>query len=163
MDGPRGDIQSMRFKPLARMLFEPQDLSSGITERGHDKINVTIAIEITRLNIGHPPHTFQQDVRVIAALGLFQPDDPADVAVVGGKIPQHGDHKILIAVTIQIDEGGMRGSDQIGSQCHRFPLVVFPLEITNDPIAAGITHQQIEAAILIQIDALDVGDPSWCF
>ena len=103
--------------PVRGPIFQIQNLALLPAEDGDDQIEFAVAVEVPDAHVADAPHSVEQDDGREPPLTISPQPDDAPGAVIGGlQAPQVGDHQILDAVTVQIDDFHVTRTEYIGQQ-----------------------------------------------
>ena len=140
-------------------VFQPASLPIVIAKMGNGQIEQAVAVQVTSPHVGHSGHLLQDDMLGELHLSVvFQQDNRPDRIVVGKQHTENAHDKIQMAVAVHIDHFRTRRGDQPFADHMLCELAARILADPADPIVLAITDQNVQQAVLIQIDGFDRGD-----
>ena len=150
-----------KAKTSARVaaVFQPQDFSARIAKHGDGQVQITVLVEIARLDVRHAAHVAEQDLlREFHAL-ILQKHNSSDELIGREDIAKNGDHDVQVTILIQVDDRRMGRDLQVFAKSPFLPLSVGVLVVRQNAVPAGITGDNVKRAIIIQVDDRDIRDP----
>src|SRR6266542_2592264 len=124
-------------------IFEPQHLAAGIAEGRHHQIDITIPIQITRLNVGDPPDVIQQDMLGKMIALVLEQHHFASKLIPRENAAQYGHHNVKVSILIEVHDRGMSRALQVFRQDPFLELPISRLAIQDDGIPRIVTNENI--------------------
>ena len=139
-------------------VFEPEDAASGVAEFSYGEVDVSVAVEVTGLDVCDAACGFEQDVSVVAVAVSFEQEDSSDVAVVGKGVAEDGDEDVEVTVCVDIDDGGVGRCGHVRADCVFGPGVVVGAVVGDQAVGEGVAGEDFGLKVAVEIDDLDVAE-----